>query len=210
VVASELGCAVDATNWMGPSGHVVHYFVRARTLFNVVAVTTGDWAVESWTEPGEPADLRAAFAGWAEPLCRLLDRVTHTHRWALFDRDPLTSWTCGRVTLLGDACHPMLPYLAQGGAQAIEDGAALVSALSISGSVDDALGAYEQARIGRTAAIVLGARRNGMTYHLPDGDEQMARDRRLMAERPAPGGSVGPAGSPLAGLWAHDAAVIGA
>lgn len=211
-VASELGFAVDATNWMGPAGHVVHYFVRAQTMFNVVAVTTGEWAVESWTEPGDPGDLRAAFAGWAEPLCRLLGRVTHTHRWALFDRDPLPSWTRGRVTLLGDACHPMLPYLAQGGAQAIEDGAALVGALSISGSVDDALRAYELARVGRTTGIVVGARRNGVTYHLPDGDEQMARDRRLMAERPAPGGPAGASAplssSPLAGIWAHDAAVI--
>lgn len=204
VVAAELGAAVDATNWMGPGGHLVHYFVRARTMFNIVAVTTSDWEVESWNEPGDADELRRAFADWAPVLCRLLDRVTHTHRWALFDRDPLPAWTRGRLVLLGDACHPMLPYVAQGGAQAIEDGAAMCAALRAgSRDIDDALRTYEMARLQRTASIQAAARRNAVSFHLADGDEQAARDRSLASAR----GDL--RSSPLASIWSHDAGVLG-
>ncbi|GAA5232617.1 salicylate 1-monooxygenase [Verticiella sediminum] len=157
-----------ASNWLGPHGHVVHYYVRGGELVNFVAVLeTRVWTSESWTEPSSVADLKRAFAGWHPRLQVLFDRAGELFRWGLFDREPLPFWSRGRVTLLGDAAHPMLPFLAQGAAQAIEDAFALAAWLSASPADPvAALSAYESERRGRTARIQLGARARGKTVHL--------------------------------------------
>ncbi len=113
----------------------------------------------------------------------ILGAVDETFKWALFDRTPLANWSVGRITLLGDACHPMLPYLAQGAAQAIEDGATLAVCLAGRGpsGVEDALVTYETWRKPRTAAVQLAARGNSTTFHLPDGAEQQTRDAQMAA-----------------------------
>jgi flavin-dependent dehydrogenase len=119
------GLALEVTSqvWMGPGRHFVHHFVGGGRLVNLVAVVEQDtWTSESWTERGEVADALAAFEGWHPQVRTILGSVDETFIWGLFDRPPLERWSEGRVTLLGDACHPMLPFMAQGAAQAIEDG----------------------------------------------------------------------------------------
>ena len=127
---AQLELEVTTQMWMGPGGHFVHYFVRDQRLVNFVAVVEQDsWTRESWTDRGNVADALSAFAGWHPQIHEILESVDETFIWALFDRAPLPQWSSGRVTLLGDACHPMLPFMAQGAAQALEDGAALTSCL---------------------------------------------------------------------------------
>lgn len=157
-----------ASNWLGPHGHVVHYCVRGGELINFVAVMeTADWTSESWTERSSVAELQRAFDGWHPRLQTLFERAGELFRWGLFDREPLPFWSRGRVTLLGDAAHPMLPFLAQGAAQAIEDAFSLAAWLGLSpGDPAAALAAYEAERKGRTSRIQLGARARGKTVHL--------------------------------------------
>ncbi len=103
--------------------------------------------------------------------------------WALFDRDPLPRWSAGRVTLLGDACHPMYPFMAQGAAQAIEDGATLAALLAQGDDPADALRRYEQLRLPRVSRLQEMSRANKHRYHMPDGPEQRARDAAMAATR---------------------------
>jgi salicylate hydroxylase len=178
--------AVEVTNRMGPGRHLVSYFVgRERRYYNLVCVVPeATWDVESWTEPGSLAELRAHFAGWSGEVARLLEHVVEpVYRWALHDRQPLERWSDGAVTLLGDACHPMLPFMAQGACQAIEDAAVLTRCLDEAG--DDVAGAlhrYDALRRPRTARLQTLSWKNATTYHLPDGDAQRARDARLAGD----------------------------
>jgi salicylate hydroxylase len=121
---------------------------------------------ESWSAPGDPDQLRAEFAGWDERIGGLLREVRHTFRWALYDREPLPTWTRGRLTLLGDAAHPMLPHLGQGANQSIEDGMALATMLARADrrTAPAALLAYEKLRRERVAEVQRGARQNGLRY----------------------------------------------
>ncbi|RYF31977.1 MAG: salicylate 1-monooxygenase [Comamonadaceae bacterium] len=157
-----------ASNWLGPHGHVVHYYVRGGQAVNFVAILeTDDWTEESWTTPSSVEELKRAFQGWHPRLQTLFDHAGEVYRWGLFDRDPLPSWSRGRVTLLGDAAHPMLPFLAQGAGQAIEDAYALSEWLSARPEDPvSALQMYEAERRGRTARVQLGARARGRTVHL--------------------------------------------
>ena len=149
----ELRLEVTAQVWMGPGRHFVHYFVRRQRLVNFVAIVEQDtWTGESWTDRGDVADALAAFEGWHSQVQTILRSVDETYIWALFDRPPLARWSVGRVTLLGDACHPMVPFMAQGAAQAIEDGATLTACLLQDSDVDAALRRYEQLRLPRTIA----------------------------------------------------------
>ena len=157
-----------ATAWWGPRRHFVHYYVRGGALVNCVCVVekTG-WEVESWTERGDVAELRAELAGWSPDLQVVLDAIPSTSlfKWALFDRPPMQHWGRGRVTLLGDACHPTLPFMAQGAAMAIEDAAVLSGCLGAH-PVEDALARYADIRRRRTASVQAGSRRNGRGFHL--------------------------------------------
>ena len=153
--------------WLGKSKHFLTFPVRSGELINYVGFVPADAAMkESWSAPGDPDVLRAEFAGWEPRIGALLGQVRNTFRWALYDREPLPFWTRGRLTLLGDAAHPMLPHLGQGANQSIEDGMALTTILAKTDrtNVAPALSAYERLRRERVAAVQRGARENGMRY----------------------------------------------
>jgi salicylate hydroxylase len=171
----------EATTWWGPGGHFVHYYVRAANLLNFVAVRDHEaWTTESWTERGNIADAIAAFASWHPQLRGILECVEETFTWGLFDRLPLQQWSVGRVTLLGDACHAMLPFMAQGAAQSIEDGATFAACLAAGqGDIAEALRRYERHRLPRASRVQALAAGNKTRLHLPDGPEQIARDAEL-------------------------------
>ena len=158
-----------AAAWWGPGRHFVHYFVRGGALVNcVVVVEKTGWEVESWTEPGEHAELQADFAGWHGEIQALIEGMDRSslYKWALHDRPPMPYWSQGAVTLLGDACHPMLPFMAQGAVAAIEDAAVLAACLSRGPDPAAGLRRYEDLRRGRTALIQRHARRNAKLFHL--------------------------------------------
>ncbi|HEY0223381.1 MAG TPA: FAD-dependent monooxygenase [Pseudolabrys sp.] len=153
--------------WLGKGKHFLAFPVRAGKLINYVGFVPADAEMkESWLAPGDPDALCAEFAGWDPGIGELLERVQVTFRWALYDREPLPIWTKGRLTLLGDAAHPMLPHLGQGANQSIEDGMALATILARADcdTAPAALLAYERLRRERVAAVQLGARQNGMRY----------------------------------------------
>lgn len=153
--------------WLGPGKHFLTFPVRSGELVNFVGfVPAEDLFRESWTAPGDPDQLRADFAGWDPRIGELLSHVDHTFRWALYDRDPLPTWTNGRLALLGDAAHAMLPHLGQGANQSIEDAAALATILEIADPrrIPEALAAYEGLRRERVAEVQTGARQNGLRY----------------------------------------------
>ena len=137
---------------------------------------------ESWSAPGDPEVLRREFEGWDPRIGALLTQVDNTYRWALYDREPLPSWTKGRLTLLGDAAHPMLPHLGQGANQSIEDGMALATILAgaNTAAVPAGLLAYERLRRERVAQVQLGARQNGLRVGSAGADLRV-RDAELVA-----------------------------
>jgi salicylate hydroxylase len=180
--APEMALRPVQTLWLGPGRHFVHYPIRGSRLVNVVAVApAGDWRTESWTADGRISDMIREFEGWDPRLRQLIESATETKRWALFDRAPLDRWSRGRTCLLGDAAHAMLPFLAQGAAQAIEDAAALADCLQSAdaGSVEAALRRYEEIRRPRANEVLLGSRGRELRNHLPDGPEQQRRDEEL-------------------------------
>jgi 2-polyprenyl-6-methoxyphenol hydroxylase-like FAD-dependent oxidoreductase len=153
--------------WLGKARHFLTFPVRAGELINYVGFVPADAEMkESWSAPGDPDVLRREFEGWDPRIGSLLSQVQKTFRWALYDREPLPNWTTGRLTLLGDAAHPMLPHLGQGANQSIEDGMALATILAGAGPANApaALLAYERLRRERVAAVQRGARENGMRY----------------------------------------------
>jgi salicylate hydroxylase len=167
-VAPDL-CAPAVNLWLGSDAHLVHYPVSGGRLINIVAVVRDDWNEPGWNAPGARAELIERFASgtWTAAARTLLEAVPQWRKWALLDRPPLVRWGKGPVTLLGDAAHPMLPYLAQGAAMAIEDGA--VVARRLAEQPDDAATAlrrYESERQPRTARVQRSARRNARIYHL--------------------------------------------
>ncbi len=167
------------TLWLGPGRHFVHYPISAGRWVNVVAIVpAGDWQVESWTAEGRVEDLAEAFDGWDPRLHQLIAAATSTRRWALFDRAPIERWTDRRIALLGDAAHAMLPFFAQGAAQAVEDAAVLGACLHKIGSaaVPQALQRYEAIRRPRASQVQLMSRGREVNNHLPDGAAQQQRD----------------------------------
>ena len=120
------------TNWVGPGSHVVQYPLRQGALMNFVGAIEGThWAVESWSERGTREECLADFAGWHEEVQAMIHAIEVPYKWVLKVRDPMDTWSRGPITLLGDACHPPLPFLAQGAARAIEDGYMLARALAL-------------------------------------------------------------------------------
>jgi len=153
--------------WLGPSKHFLTYPMRAGTLVNYVGFVPADQEMkESWSAAGDPDVLRQEFAGWDPRIGKLLQQVQTTFRWALYDREPLPTWSRGRLSLLGDAAHPMLPHLGQGANQSIEDGMALATILARANrkTAPVALDAYERLRRERVAQVQRGARENGLRY----------------------------------------------
>jgi len=169
--------------WAGPSKHFLVFPVRHGEMVNYVGfVPTDEQMKESWSSLGDPEVLRKAFDGWDPRVGRVLGQVDKTFRWALYDREPLPTWSNGRLTLLGDAAHPMLPHLGQGANQAIEDGMALATILAQAdeASVPAALLVYERLRRERVAEIQRGARQNGLRVDSEVADLK-ARDAELLA-----------------------------
>ena len=153
--------------WLGQAKHFLTYPVRAGSLINYVGFVPADQEMkESWSAPGDPDALRREFAGWDPRIGSLLRQVQTTFRSALYDREPLPTWTKGRLSLLGDAAHAMLPHLGQGANQSIEDGMALATILARADrkSAPAALLAYERLRRERVAQVQRGARENGLRY----------------------------------------------
>ncbi|HEX9071704.1 MAG TPA: FAD-dependent monooxygenase [Pseudolabrys sp.] len=153
--------------WLGKGKHFLTFPMRAGTLINFVGfVPADDEMKESWSAPGDPDALRREFSGWDSRIESLLQKVQATFRSALYDREPLPTWTRGRLTLLGDAAHPMLPHLGQGANQSIEDGMALATILARAdgATAPEALLAYERLRRERVAQVQRGARENGLRY----------------------------------------------
>tara|TARA_R110001606_G_scaffold8453_3_gene37226 strand:- start:36322 stop:37515 length:1194 start_codon:yes stop_codon:yes gene_type:complete len=159
----------DACVWAGPGRHFVSYYLRGGDYVNFVAVEErSDWRSESWREEGDVEELKRAFADWHPEVSELIKSASSTFLWALNGRDELPTWHKGRVVLLGDACHPMLPFMAQGAAMAIEDGYILAKCLS-NYALSDALLKYEQVRKPRATKIQQMSKANAGLYHMHGG-----------------------------------------
>jgi salicylate hydroxylase len=157
------------TNWVGPGGHVVHYPVRGGEFLNFVGLLErDDWRVESWTVQGTRDEFANDFRAWHPDIHACIRAVDVPYKWALFARPPMPAWTQARVTLLGDACHSMLPMLAQGAVMAIEDGYVLARCLKQYGIGAEALLRYEAVRRERANRAVSGSAENAKRFHNPD------------------------------------------
>ncbi|KAE8137664.1 salicylate hydroxylase [Aspergillus pseudotamarii] len=184
----ELRKLVDepqATRWLGPERHIIAYPVRKHELFNVVLLhPDGHGVEESWTTKGSKEEMVDNYRGWDRRVRKLIDLVAEDEvlEWKLCLHSPLKTWIKGSVALIGDACHPMLPYVAQGAAQAVEDAAALgvlLSTISSKNEIPMALQAYEKSRKQRAETVQQSGSANRITLHLPDGPEQQARDEQF-------------------------------
>ena len=156
----------DVVLWAGPRTHFVHYPLRRGELYNLVAVFHSDRYVEGWNEEANPDELHARFKGQRPEVLRMLERIETWRMWVLCDREPVKDWSRGRVTLLGDAAHPMLQYLAQGACMATEDAVWLAEKVAV--QPDDlpaAFRAYQQQRYLRTGRVQIMARVYGDFYH---------------------------------------------
>jgi 2-polyprenyl-6-methoxyphenol hydroxylase-like FAD-dependent oxidoreductase len=144
--------------WIAPASHIMHYPVRKGALLNVIAVVErGDWQKESWYDRGTHDEWLADFPGWHDDARAMIAATDQPFKWALMVRWPLARWSVGNATLLGDACHSTLPFLAQGGSMSIEDAYVLARCLDEFGDIETALKRYEGARLERTKGIVLAA-----------------------------------------------------
>ncbi len=172
---------MEGAMWLGPHGHVVHYPVRRGELINIVAHIDSDaWTEESWTHECDVSEVMTTYAEWHPALRQLYRCSTRWYKWALYDRDPLPRWSRGRAALLGDSAHAMLPYLGQGAAMSIEDGCVL--AAMVERHHDDlgaALRAYEEIRVPRATAAVLGSRARARENHLTSRWARFKRDVML-------------------------------
>ncbi len=174
----------DVQVWIGPGHHLVCYKLRGGALFNIIAIVHGDRVINGWDTLGDQEELERGFADACPAVRALVAQIEHGRMWALCDREPKAGWSQGRITLLGDAAHPMLPYLAQGACMAIEDGVSLADQLALSpGDPVRAFQAYEQARFARTASVQRAARETGVINHAR-GEEREKRNVFLARRRP--------------------------
>lgn len=179
---AHLDLELTAQVWMGPGKHFVHYFVRRGALVSFVAILDqDDWTKESWTDRGSVELALRAYDGWHPQVHDIIRSVDEIFVWALLDRPPMPQWSKGRVGLLGDSCHAMLPLMAQGAVQSIEDGATLAACLSRASRNDVplALQHYQTLRLPRTSKIQGMSATNKIRFHLPDGPDQVKRDAEM-------------------------------
>ena len=164
--------------WIGKDRHIVQYVLRGGSLVNYVAIAVQEkWVEEGWNRPARLGEVQEEYAGWHEDVQSLL-LATPAHalyKWGLFDRDPLKQWVYGRIALLGDAAHPMLPFMAQGSAMAIEDAAVLARCIAAFDDLDVALSRYQAARRERTARVILQSRAQTNLYQRLTGDKERQR-----------------------------------
>ncbi|PYI27172.1 FAD/NAD(P)-binding domain-containing protein [Aspergillus indologenus CBS 114.80] len=184
----ELKALMDepqATRWLGPNRHIIAYPVRNHELYNVVLLHPDNHGVEeSWTTKGSKQAMIDNYRGWDSRVTKLIDLVPDDEvlEWKLCLHAPLKTWIRGNVALIGDACHPMLPYVAQGAAQAVEDAAALgilLSTIPSRAAIPIALQAYERSRKSRAETVQQSGSENRITLHFPDGPDQLARDEQF-------------------------------
>jgi salicylate hydroxylase len=168
----------DSVGWIGPNGHVILYPIRAGSVLNMfVGFVNPDWTEEAWTVPASTEEMTRVYGGWHDSLLDLLQRAESGFKWGLFDRDPLARWSRERLVLLGDAAHPMMPTLAQGACQAIEDGWTI--ARHVADNIADlgvALEAYETERAPRAGRVQLQARRQFLNNRMVPPPEPLSRD----------------------------------
>ena len=157
------------TNWVGPGGHVITYPLRGGSLMNFAAFTErSDWTEESWSTAGTKAECTRDFATWNPLIHTMIDKIDVPYKWALIGREPMRDWVDGRFALLGDACHPTLPFLAHGAIMAIEDGVVLARCLAAwPDAPARALACYANMRVPRTTEIVQGSAANAKRFHNP-------------------------------------------
>ncbi len=168
--------------WAGPKNHLVQYPLRGGKLFNLVAVFHSDKYQEGWNSTADGAELHTRFAGTCDTVQELLSRIDTWRMWVLCDREPIRRWSRGRATLLGDAAHPMLQYLAQGACTAIEDAVVLADRMAASeGGIEAAFQSYEEARYKRTGKCQLMARLYGEFYHAEGVRRELRND--MLASR---------------------------
>ncbi|WP_027940538.1 FAD-dependent monooxygenase [Amycolatopsis taiwanensis] len=175
------------TTWIGPGGHAVSYPLHKGTIMNFVATIEGkQWSSERGSEPGTAEECLADFTGWHEEVQTLIRLSPTLSKWALMQRDPITRWSSGRVSLVGDACHATLPFLAQGAVHSMEDGLVLARALETYGDDPagpfEALSRYESARIERTSRMVRGARANTERFHSQELKDEQTAEKYLARE----------------------------
>lgn len=182
-----------ATVWAGAGHHVVIYPLRGGSLINFVAVEEGaDWTEEGWTAPGDADVLRAMFAGWHPTVTQVLAAAEAPFRWGLFSRPEQVRWADRNVALIGDAAHPMLPYMAQGAAMALEDVAVLVRCLTSYRDIAEALLEYEKERWHRVTRVQAQSRANGRLFHKTSRMGQLAARLPIkLATGIAPGFAAG-------------------
>ncbi|MQA79844.1 MAG: NAD(P)-binding protein [Streptosporangiales bacterium] len=171
--------------WLGPGQHCVSYPVSGGTQVSLGATFPGSrWEIESWSAQGRRETLAHAYTGWNSEVQTLTAAPDTVSQWALHDRGTLSTWSTDRLTVVGDAAHPMLPFFAQGANQAIEDAVTLAACLRDVdvGGIAGALRQYEDLRKPRTGRVHEISRANTTALHLPDGEEQRQRDRALAAE----------------------------
>jgi len=156
------------TNWVGPGGHVIHYPIRRGELINFTSVIERqDWKIESWSTPGTNEEYHDDYPGWHPDVHAYIEAIPQPFKWALIARPPMQEWVRGRVALLGDACHPSLPFLAQGAVMALEDACIFARAFEEFDTVEEALDRYQKMRIPRTTRAVEGATANTQRFHNP-------------------------------------------
>ena len=154
------------TNWVGPGGHVITYPIHGGELLNFVGFgERDDWRVESWHEQGSHEECAADFKNWHPAVHEIIFKTDQPYKWALVARSPLQTWSKGHATLLGDACHPTLPFLAHGAIMALEDAVVLARCLDKYDNIVEALHRYQLARVDRATKIVNGSTETGKRFH---------------------------------------------
>jgi salicylate hydroxylase len=167
-----------AATWLGPRGHIVHYYIGSGDMLNIAAFNNNNqWKEESWSIPATHEEILRIYEGWHPTIRTLLGGIAKPFKWAVYDRDPIEQWSAGRITLLGDSAHAMLPFMAQGAAMAIED--AWIVAKCIAAGAEDlpaALRKYEQARKARTSRVLLASRARAVDLHQTSPWRQAVRN----------------------------------
>ncbi|MEY2656572.1 MAG: hypothetical protein RLZZ395_314 [Pseudomonadota bacterium] len=183
----ELRPPIASTIWCGPNNHAVMYYMRSAQVLNFVGCVERPWEEESWTARQPWSELDQDYAGWHPMVRAVIDAADRDQcfRWALNNRKPVMTWSTAHVTLLGDAVHPTLPYMAQGAAMAIEDAAILSRCLQLELPLAERLKIYEQHRAPRTARVVNESTEMGQLYHIADAQQmkQAFKDRNIAASR---------------------------
>lgn len=185
---AQLISDVNANCWIGYQRHIMAYPICDGEMYNLIMVHPGQASVSKWNEPGDLAEMRQHYSNFDPTMKKVIDKVSSCLKWKLSEMPSLPRWvgSNGHVVLIGDAAHGMLPYLAQGAATAIEDGAALAECISRakdSSMIPPLLKAFQNIRKPRCETIQAGSRTNGEIWHMPDGPKQRDRDRKMMMGR---------------------------